>query len=191
MKVLAECYHLESRVLNCVHWGVPQQRKRLIVVGVRKDISTCGALHPAPSHVTPVPVAEAFAVSQPALGALLTGKVLRLCEARYAMQQLGQMPKQWRGSNRALDVSKAATAVTTNAHKPAYAYARRQATRVVSYSFTRLSIEQAAWLMRFPARYMFTGPVNARFRQVGNAVPPPLGWAVAMRLHALLFLDTD
>jgi DNA (cytosine-5)-methyltransferase 1 len=87
LKVLGECYTVESRVLNCAHYGVPQQRKRLIVVGVRKDLSTRGAFHPAPSHRTPVSVAEAFAVAKPALGALLTGRVKALCEARYAMQQ--------------------------------------------------------------------------------------------------------
>jgi DNA (cytosine-5)-methyltransferase 1 len=63
MSVLEEYYIWEGRVLNCAQYGVPQQRKRLIVVGVRKDIATCGAFHPAPTHRTPVTVGEAFAVA--------------------------------------------------------------------------------------------------------------------------------
>jgi hypothetical protein len=52
--------------------------------------------------------------------------------------------------------------------------------------FHRLSLEEAACLQGLPAGTHFFGAVNARFRQVGNAVPPPLANVIAKRLRALL-----
>lgn len=43
----------------------------------------------------------------------------------------------------------------------------------------RLSVEEAAALQSFPRDMRLQGPSAARFRQVGNAVPPLLAWHVA------------
>lgn len=45
-----------------------------------------------------------------------------------------------------------------------------------------ISIREAARLQSFPDAFTFSGNVGERFRQVGNAVPPLLAWAVACRV---------
>ena len=50
----------------------------------------------------------------------------------------------------------------------------------------RLTLEEAAILQGFPRGMVFSGPVSARFRQVGNAVPPGLAFAVASSIKRTL-----
>ena len=47
------------------------------------------------------------------------------------------------------------------------------------YEERSLSVREGARLQTFPDTYRFVGTLTSRFRQIGNAVPPPLGYAVA------------
>jgi DNA (cytosine-5)-methyltransferase 1 len=45
-----------------------------------------------------------------------------------------------------------------------------------------ISVREAARLQSFPDGFMFCGTMNPAFRQIGNAVPPLLGKALATRM---------
>lgn len=49
-----------------------------------------------------------------------------------------------------------------------------------------VSVREAARLQSFPDGFRFAGAMNAAFRQIGNAVPPLLGFAVASLLRRQL-----
>ena len=49
-----------------------------------------------------------------------------------------------------------------------------------------ISIREAARLQSFPDAFLFTGNMGDCFRQIGNAVPPLLAWAVAAAVMGLL-----
>jgi DNA (cytosine-5)-methyltransferase 1 len=49
-----------------------------------------------------------------------------------------------------------------------------------------VSVREAARLQSFPDGFRFAGAMNAAFRQIGNAVPPLLGLAVAKALKRQL-----
>lgn len=46
----------------------------------------------------------------------------------------------------------------------------------------RLSVPDVALLQGFPASWKFQGPTYMKLGQIGNAVPPPLGYAVAAQI---------
>ncbi|MFD0772549.1 DNA cytosine methyltransferase [Streptomonospora algeriensis] len=50
----------------------------------------------------------------------------------------------------------------------------------------KLTVQQAAVIQGFPEDYFFSGGKTARYRQVGNAFPPPVARAVAGAVYAAL-----
>jgi DNA (cytosine-5)-methyltransferase 1 len=53
----------------------------------------------------------------------------------------------------------------------------------------RITVEEAAAIQTFPAGMRWAGPQSARYRQIGNAVPPELAYRVALALRESLGLD--
>jgi DNA (cytosine-5)-methyltransferase 1 len=49
-----------------------------------------------------------------------------------------------------------------------------------------ISIREGARLQSFPDAFLFTGNMGECFRQIGNAVPPLLAWAIAVKLLSTL-----
>jgi len=52
-----------------------------------------------------------------------------------------------------------------------------------------ISVREAARLQSFPDGFIFSGSMNPAFRQIGNAVPPLLAYAVAMGMRDSLGCD--
>ena len=49
-----------------------------------------------------------------------------------------------------------------------------------------ISVREAARLQSFPDGFIFTGSMNAAFRQIGNAVPPLMAFSLAKQIRKLL-----
>jgi len=58
--------------------------------------------------------------------------------------------------------------------------------RRVPKHLRRVTVEEAAQLQGFPLGTQFAGSAIARYRQIGNSVPPPLAYAVAMAVAEAL-----
>jgi len=55
----------------------------------------------------------------------------------------------------------------------------------------RLTVEEAAAIQTFPSDVPWQGTQSARFRQIGNAVPPRLSYAVAAAVARTLLAVAD
>lgn len=195
--------HVHHSVLDAVSYGVPQFRKRVIVIGFRNESAWSAFRWPEPTHAHPrnlLGLAPYVTVRQ-ALG--LSGA--------FRAGHMGG--RGWQGK-RAIDVDRPSYTVGTrnNAdflacldepsptivateHKSSISPGsaegrrrrRRRANSVLAPAIaahtgekaTRLTLDQLATLQGLPSGFVVTGKTQAsRHRQIGDMVPPALGEAV-------------
>jgi DNA (cytosine-5)-methyltransferase 1 len=201
-------YECRLSVLNACDYGVPQSRERMFLVGFldgRPEVpktTTAGA---------PPTVRDALA-SLPRFGAPGNDK---LCAARVVPARNPIMrPTAYRGSllfngsGRPLQLDAPAKTLPASMSGNATPILdqdeidRGAAPWVVEYHqrlrkggrplqrapkrLRRITVQEAAALQTFPETWEFSGPRNAQYRQIGNAVPPNLGQAVAQSVHDVL-----
>lgn len=210
MRKMAEAlgYKIEGRVLNTADYGVPQTRKRAIVIASRVG----QPFFPEPTHVDPskrnlltanLPPWRTVrdAISHLPLnpngqnwhiGRNPTPKSLE----RYRTIPTGGnrwnlpnhlMPECWkRKLEGGTDLfgrlwwDRPSVTIRTEFYKPEKGrYLHPVAHRPITH-------REAALLQSFPEDFVFCGPRIAVGVQIGNAVPPLLGFAIAKALRAML-----
>ena len=169
-------YKVKWKVLNAADYGVPQTRQRVIITGVRKDIDF-EYEYPVPTHDKNganglkkwVSVTEALRdLPDP-------DKDNDLPNHTYSKYKLNF--SNYIG-HRKLDPEKPATTVTARGDDKGgvVILPHPNATR-------RMSCREVATIQSFPLNFEFYGSNSSVYRQIGNAVPPLLGKAVAQQFN--------
>ncbi len=199
-------YVVGWRILDAADWGVPQHRRRLFVVGIRLDV-IAGREHfrwPTPTH-GPGRGLPWVTVREALTGYLNTGepnpsKVVYASNPTLRPKLANSLIVNGRGrvlSINAPSVTIAAESSGNGGHildplRVLDSYHQRLLHREaeirsgVVRDVRRLTTGEAARLQGFDPSYPFQGSVSSRFRQIGNAVPPPLARAVAGAVLAAL-----
>lgn len=165
-------YVVKHRILNAADYGVPQTRQRVIIIGVRNDIDF-EYEYPEPTHDKDgkgglpkwVSVGEAMSViadpDQP-------NNLPNHEYSKYKLNFNGYL------GHRQLDPDKPAPTVTARGDNKGgvVILPHPNGTR-------RMSCRELAAVQSFPLDYEFSGNRSSVYRQIGNAVPPLLGFAVA------------
>ncbi len=207
-----ENYDTRLVVLNASHWGVPQARERMFLVGLPRGHGEI-ALPDAPTKDAPPSVGDVLrglpSAGQPGNASVCTAKITM---AKIPVLRLSPFAGMlFNGQGRLIDLNRPAPTLpaTTGGNRTPIIdldQLERSATPwVVGYHhrlFTerkpplahlppharlrRLTVEEAAAIQTFPSDMQWSGLQSARFRQVGNAVPPVLAWNVAQAVRAAL-----
>lgn len=191
-------------VLNASHFGVPQGRERMFMIGTRgvepheppkrtfDDPPTVrAALGELPSYGQPGNDSACTAIVTPArnpvlrrspfAGLLFNGKGRALNLDAPAPTLPATM-----GGNRTPIIDQRQLDGKANENWVVDYHRRLSAGRgpvqKVPKRMRRLTVEEAAALQTFPPTWRFVGPQSSKFRQIGNAVPPVLAQAVAAQL---------
>jgi DNA (cytosine-5)-methyltransferase 1 len=199
-------------VLNASHWGVPQARERMFLVGLPKGTGVL-PMPSAPTAVRP-PSVRSVLEKMPTVGSAGNSS---LCTARITMAKAPVLRVSpfagmlFNGQGRPIDLDRPAPTLPASMggnRTPIIDLDQLEhgATPwVVGYHhrlmrerqpplselppdarLRRLTVEEAAAIQTFPNDMHWCGPQTVRFRQVGNAVPPVLAWHVAKAVRAVL-----
>jgi len=106
------------------------------------------------------------------------GKVYRkLWKATVPPYDPGKFPNKWRK----MEANKPARTLMAHLGKDSYSHIHYDSTQART-----ISVREAARLQSFPDGFLFEGPMNPAFRQIGNAVPPLLAKAIARTMRDVM-----
>lgn len=198
-------YKVELVVLNASHWGVPQNRERMFLVGVPRNGPDFSMPEP-PTLDTPPTVRSALSAlpraGEPGNDSLCAAKIslAKSPVLRYSPYS-GMM---FNGQGRAIALDRPAPTLPATMggnrtpivdegdlydgeppwavwyHRRLFVEGKRPLSKLPPEArLRRLTVEEAAAIQTFPNDIPWQGPQSAIFRQIGNAVPPRLASAVA------------
>lgn len=192
---------IEPRVLRAIMYNVPQKRERLILIGIRNDIaphvnfrwpSVCGELRTLRDaffrgelYDTDVPVSEGqkYPAAKEKVMKLVPegGDWRNLPEdvARDYMKGSYLLGGGKTGMARRLAMDEASLTLTC-------APAQKQTERCHPTETRPLTVREYARIQTFPDSWEFCGSLSAKYKQIGNAVPVNMAWAIGRSLIRLL-----
>jgi DNA (cytosine-5)-methyltransferase 1 len=199
-------YQTRLSVLRASHFGVPQNRDRMFLVGARDFEPSV----PAPTTAEHLPTSRETLLALPRIGSegniriataditLATRPVLRRSPFAGMLFNGAGRPINLDAPSSTLPASmggnktpiidqdwldgKTATSWVHTYHEHLWNGGDPYPMRDAPDCLRRLSAEEAAALQSFPLETPWCGPTSAIFRQIGNAVPPLLARAVANQL---------
>ena len=170
-------YGVDVRLLKAVHYGVPQNRERVVVVA-----STVGRKWNWPSMTVDMPVTAGAALGLPlaheesADSNYLTPNVDKYI-AEYERKSHCVNPRDLHLDRPARTVTcRNLGAMTSDMLRLRVPSGRRRA----------LTVREGARLQSFPDWFKFSGTTYEQCEQIGNAVPPLMGLALARQVRQAL-----
>lgn len=208
-------YKVELVVLNASHWGVPQARERMFLVGVPHD-GPDFKLPGAPTQETPPTVRDVLR-RLPRAGEVGNDS---LCTASITLAKSPVLRRSpyagmlFNGQGRPMGLDRPAPTLPASmggnrtpivdegdlydrSEPWIIGYHRRLfdegaaplPTLPKAARLRRITVEEAAAIQTFPADVPWQGAQSARFRQIGNAVPPLLAFHVASAVARTLGIE--
>jgi len=186
-------YKVYHKVLNAVNYNVPQKRERILIVGVRADLQK-EFTYPVPSE-NRVLLRDVLQNVPKSLGAVYPKKkmdVMALVPPGGCWVNLPDGIKEEymgeagmaagggkRGIARRLSMDEACLTLTTSP-------CQKQTERCHPTETRPLSVREYARIQTFPDSYEFMGSMANQYKQIGNAVPVQLAFAMAKRIKEFL-----
>lgn len=165
-------YRISDHLLMAADYGVPQTRERVIIVGVRNDCKT-DFYPPSPTHAFDEsnedgrkPWVKAKVAIDDLWG---TEKKKKHLPNQDQYSQARNYGEHLQG-NKPIKANFPAPTIRAEHHgNIEFHYNNKR----------RLTVRECARIQTFPDNFVFKGSGSSAYVQVGNAVPPVLGWHIA------------
>lgn len=191
---------IEPRVLKAIMFQVPQKRERLILIAIRNDLADKVQFHWANPYERVLTIRDAFYK-----GILYDCDVPQSDGQKYPLkkqQVMAQVPeggdwrdlpedvqKEYLGGSFHLEGGKTGMARRLAMDEPSLtltcAPAQKQTERCHPIETRPLTIREYARIQTFPDEWQFAGSMSDQYKQIGNAVPVNLAYAVGRSLIRL------
>lgn len=165
-------YNVQFKLLNAADYGVPEDRYRVIMVGIRKDLNA--------SFEYPVPTGKRVTLRD-AIGHFAEPNEDEILEGGFSPRFMSRNRKRnW--DQQAFTVPAMAKQVTLHPSSPDMIKLDKDLWKFGEGRTRRLSWKEAAAVQTFPEGMYFAGNLVSIYKQIGNAVPVNLAGAVAGQL---------
>jgi DNA (cytosine-5)-methyltransferase 1 len=193
---------IEPRVLKAMYYKVPQKRERLILVGIRNDLVKYAADFKFPQkyhrvltvsdaflkgelYDTNVPVSDG--VEYPKRKKEIMNEVP---QGGYWRDLPDELQREYMGGSYFLGGGKTGLARRLSMKTPSLTLvcspAMKQTERCHPIETRPLTIRESARIQTFPDNWIFQGIKAQQYRQIGNAVPVNLAYALGLSIVDLL-----
>ena len=172
-------YNVREKVVDAGKFGIPQNRKRIIVIGINSARYPGVALDPPEGEKQPPPARVALeGIPEPTFWR----RGLEASEVPHHPNHVAMVPKSRKFTNGMLQPGdhRGRSFRVLSWDKPSYtvAYGHREV-HVHPNMHRRLSIYEAMRLQGFPHSYELKGTFSQQVQLISDALPPPLGEGIA------------
>jgi DNA (cytosine-5)-methyltransferase 1 len=203
-------YETTLLTLSAADFGVPQNRRRMFLIGIKGG----GSVEPTPVTADARPTVREALTTLPHYGTpgndtLCTARVTPAKNPVLRRSPFAGMLFNGQGRPLNLDAPAPTLPATMGGNRTpiidqeqlenggdawVVEYHRRlwsggQPRKRIPKRLRRLTLEEAAEIQTFPREMQWAGKLSSQFKQIGNAVPPELGYHVALAVRDALSLE--
>ncbi|HDK5687326.1 TPA: DNA cytosine methyltransferase, partial [Staphylococcus pseudintermedius] len=176
-------YDVQYKVLNAADYGVPQSRRRVIIIGIRKDLgSSENVYYPEAQYNQNGVLKPYWRTSKEGIDDLWD-KINDLTVFNHTYRDYSKAkfyPGKKTQGNVRISPDKPAPTIRAEHHGNIEAHYRTLKDDELDMTgWRRLSVRECARLQSFPDNYNFVASTSSSYKMIGNAVPPVMAWHIA------------
>lgn len=184
-------YNVQYHVLLAADYGVPQMRRRVIIMGIRKDLGDISdEYYPMQTYdETGDKTGRKWLSAKEGIDDLW-GNLNKTTIPNHTSRDVSKAKfypgRKMQGNNR-INPNRPAPTIRAEHHGNIEAHYRTTLADSNDMSgWRRLSVRECARLQSFPDTYNFTASASSAYKAIGNAVPPVLAWNIARSVYYTL-----
>lgn len=172
-------YNVGFHLFHAANYGVPQNRERVIIYGIRKDLNADPVI-PLETHEPDSWVTAKEAIDD-LWDKLDNPEIPNHSTKDYSKAKFYE-GKRTQGNTR-IKPDKIAPTIRAEHHGNIEGHYRTNGDENDISNWRRLTVRECARIQSFPDNFIFTTSTSTAYKQVGNAVPPVLAWYIARSLY--------
>ena len=175
-------YTVTYKLVNAKNYGVPQDRERVFIVGIRNDLGvTYEFPNPTNSEGNYVTLETAIGDLRDNPGEWIEGSFSPIFMSRNRRRSWNEVAFTVQASGRQTQIHPDSPEME-KVDKDKWQFKKEENKKV-----RRMSVRECARIQTFPDEFEFLGnPINENYKMIGNAVPVKLAQAVATNLKECL-----